>query len=398
MKHIILESLYEKIMMENLFLLLINFICNFYKYIYEELLYAKIVLILFKISYNNIFEFILFSSIIKPFQNIIILALLLVIIPVLLTVALLTLMERKTMAMIQRRRGPNIVGFFGLLQPFADGIKLLTKEFNIPARSFDYLVMITPMMSLLFTCSCFALVPFANSFTCFTTNSISMLYIMAISSLNIYSIIMAGWSSKSAYAFLGSLRAAAQFISYEVSLTLNFMGIFIISGSFNLVEIVYMQEESIPNFFVVFPIFLLFLVGVLSETNRTPYDLAEAESELVAGYGVEFSAVGFAFFFIAEYASIILYCVLIVDLFLSGIAFNLLNLLHIKNTFIFKILESFVFGFLIYCLLNIFVFIRATYARYRFDQLMKLNWKNLLILSLFLDIYVAFVLKIFINI
>jgi NADH:ubiquinone oxidoreductase subunit H len=250
----------------------------------------------------------------------IILSVILIIVPILLTVALLTLLERKTMAILQRRRGPNIVGFFGILQPFADGLKLLTKEFNIPARSFDTIVTFAPMMSLIFTCSCFSLISFASSYLFYTTNNISILYIMAISSLNIYSIIMAGWSSKSTYAFLGSLRASAQFISYEVSLTLNIMGILLISGSFNLIEISYMQEKSIPNIFIIFPIFLLYLIGILSETNRTPYDLAEAESELVAGYGVEFSAVGFAFFFIAEYASIILYCLLIINLFFSGIS------------------------------------------------------------------------------
>jgi len=289
----------------------------------------------FLVNKSFIFQYMILPSVIKTFFNLIVLSIFFVIIPVLLTVALLTLLERKTMAIIQRRRGPNISGFFGILQPFADGIKLLTKEFNIPSRSFDVIVMATPMMSLMFTCSCFSLIPFYASFLYYTTNNISMLYIMAISSLNIYSIIMAGWSSKSAYAFLGSLRASAQFISYEVSLTLNFMGIFIISGSFNLVEIVYMQEQSIPNLFIAFPIFLLFIVGVLSETNRTPYDLAEAESELVAGYGVEFSAVGFAFFFIAEYASIILYSILIINLFLSGLTWFIMS-----KFFIIKIVNS----------------------------------------------------------
>ena len=221
---------------------------------------------------------------------------LLVFLPIMVSVAVLTLVERKIMASIQRRRGPNIIGFWGLLQPFADGLKLLTKEFNIPARSFDTLILCTPMISLIFTCSCYALVPFFYSFLNFSSNYLSALFLMAISSLNIYSIIMAGWASKSVYAFLGSLRAAAQFISYEVSLTLNIMIFFLISGSFSLSDIAYNQELTLPNIIFFLPIFCLFLVGVLSETNRTPFDLAEAESELVAGYGVEFSAVGFAFF------------------------------------------------------------------------------------------------------
>ncbi len=382
-----------------------------------------------------IVEDILLNSIFKPIQNIIIISILLLIIPVLITVALLTLMERKMMATLQRRRGPNIIGFFGLLQPFADGIKLLTKEFNIPGRSYDSLVTTTPMISLLFTCSCFALIPLSSSYLYYTTNSVSALYIMAISSLNIYSIIMAGWSSKSAYAFLGSLRASAQFISYEVSLTLNIMGIFLISNSFNLVEIAYIQEQTLPNIFVLFPIFLLYLIGVLSETNRTPYDLAEAESELVAGYGVEFSAVGFAFFFIAEYASIILYCLIILNLFFAGFIYFFVEFLQkiielflpeyenarkeFNEFYVFEHMgyksyneitrkkiaydaitnkqcfESLTFSFGVFILLNFFVHIRATYARYRFDQLMKLNWKNLLILSLIFDLYIVSILLFF---
>jgi NADH:ubiquinone oxidoreductase subunit H len=272
--------------------------------------------------------YILFSNInFKTIILFLIINIIIIIVPVLISVAFLTLIERKIMAAIQRRRGPNIIGFFGILQPFADGLKLLTKEFNIPARSFDFLVVITPMLSLLFTCSCFSLIPLCYSFICYTSNNVSALYVMAISSLNIYSIIMAGWASKSAYAFLGSLRASAQFISYEVSLTLNIMGIFMISSSFDLSEILYLQELSIPNLIIVFPLFILYLVGILSETNRTPFDLAEAESELVAGYGVEFSAVGFAYFFIAEYGSIILYCILTIVLF-GGNIISLIQIIY----------------------------------------------------------------------
>lgn len=327
------------------------------------------------------------------------------IVPGLVSVAFMTLLERKVMAAVQRRRGPNIVGFFGLLQPFADALKLLTKEFNIPARSFDTIIIAAPMLSLLFTTSCFALVPFAYSYLSYSVNSVSTLYIMAISSLNIYSIIMAGWASKSAYAFLGSLRASAQFISYEVSLTLNIMAIFLVSGSFNLSEIMYIQEETISNIFILFPIFILYLVGIVSETNRTPFDLAEAESELVAGYGVEFSAVGFTFFFLAEYSSIVLYCVLTIiffgggslDYFLLPLD-SLINVLNLSNIheliFLNAIIKYFIFGIEVLIMLIFFCYVRATYARYRFDQLMKLNWKNLLLISLVLDIFLAIILYI----
>lgn len=327
------------------------------------------------------------------------------IVPGLISVAFMTLLERKIMAAVQRRRGPNIVGFFGLLQPFADALKLLTKEFNIPARSFDTIIIASPMLSLLFTTSCFALVPFAYSYLSYSVNSVSTLYIMAISSLNIYSIIMAGWASKSAYAFLGSLRASAQFISYEVSLTLNIMAIFLVSGSFNLSEIMYIQEETIPNIFILFPIFILYLVGIVSETNRTPFDLAEAESELVAGYGVEFSAVGFTFFFLAEYSSIVLYCVLTIIFFGGGLLDyfllpldGLINVLSLSNIhvliFLSAILKYFIFGIEVLIMLIFFCYVRATYARYRFDQLMKLNWKNLLLISLVLDLFLAIILYI----
>jgi NADH:ubiquinone oxidoreductase subunit H len=325
------------------------------------------------------------------------------IVPVLVSVAFMTLLERKIMAAVQRRRGPNVVGAFGLLQPFADALKLLTKEFNIPARSFDTIVIATPMLSLLFTTSCFALVPFAYSYFSYSANSVSTLYIMAISSLNVYSIIMAGWASKSAYAFLGSLRASAQFISYEVSLTLNIMAVFLVSGSFNLSEIMYIQEETVPNILVLFPIFLLYLVGIVSETNRTPFDLAEAESELVAGYGVEFSAVGFTFFFLAEYSSIVLYCILTIVFFLGGSLDlfllpidGLVSFLNISNFILVKafiaLIKYFIFGVEVLIMLAFFCYVRATYARYRFDQLMKLNWKNLLLISLALDLFLAIIL------
>jgi len=341
--------------------------------IWQKIMQYSLEFLNFLYIYLNI-EFLLYIYLSSIF---VILNALIVFLPIMISVAILTLVERKIMASIQRRRGPNIIGFWGLLQPFADGLKLLTKEFNIPARSFDLLILCTPMISLIFTCSCYAMVPFFYSFLNFSSNYLSALFLMAISSLNIYSIIMAGWASKSVYAFLGSLRAAAQFISYEVSLTLNIMILFLISGSFSLSDIAYNQEITAPNILFFVPIFYLFLVGVLSETNRTPFDLAEAESELVAGYGVEFSAVGFAFFFIAEYGSLILYCFLMLVFFFS-------SYLSVLSLF---------FGILyVVGLLQALCFIRATYARFRFDQLMKLNWKNLLIISLICAMFICFFL------
>lgn len=291
----------------------------------------------------------------------------LIIIPILLSVAFLTLLERKILALIQRRRGPNVVGFFGLLQPLSDGFKLFLKELIIPIQASQFVFLFAPFLSLFISLFCWSVVPFSYN-VIFSDISLTMLFIFALSSLNVYSIIIAGWSSNSKYAFLGCLRSAAQMISYEVSLGLLLINIFLFVGSFNLIELVYFQQ-SIWFCFPFLPIFIMYFITCLAETNRSPFDLPEAEAELVSGYNVEYSAISFAFFFIAEYSNIILMCFLVSLMFLGGWFFFFSNFIFL----VFKVL------FLLY----LFVFVRAILPRYRYDQLMQLGWKFFLPIAVF---------------
>ena len=292
----------------------------------------------------------------------------------LLAVAFFTILERKVLASIQRRRGPNFVGIFGLLQAIADALKLLSKETIIPVSSNFIIFLIAPMSTLLLSFIAWAIIPFQKSVVIADLN-LGILFLFAISSSGVYGIIMAGWSSNSKYAFLGSLRSAAQLISYEVSIGLVIMPILISSTSANLTEIVISQYEV---FYIVpfFPSFLLFFISILAETNRVPFDLPEAESELVSGYNVEYSAVGFVFFFLAEYLNIILMSCFSVILFFGG-------WLPIFSFFFFSWLPFwFWFGLKLIFMMNLFVFVRAILPRYRYDQLMSLGWKVILPASL----------------
>jgi len=306
---------------------------------------------------------------------ILILKILIIIIPVLISVAFFTLLERKIMASIQRRRGPNVVGFFGILQPFADGLKLLIKETIIPSKANKIIFIIAPILALFLSFLNWTVLPFGN-FNLYSDINIGILYIFAISSLSVYAIIMSGWSSNSRYAFLGTLRSTAQMVSYEVSIGLIMICVLICSNSLNLLNIV-KGQIYIWYILPLFPLFLLFYISALAETNRPPFDLPEAEAELVAGYFVEYSAMTFAQFFLGENINILFVCSLIVILFFGGWLF-IFNL----NFYIFFMMK-------ILLLLFSFVWVRVTFPRYRYDQLMRLGWKIFLPLSLGWVIFVS---------
>lgn len=296
---------------------------------------------------------------------------LIVIIPILLSVAIFTLFERKVIGYIQRRKGPNLVGFLGILQPMADGLKLMIKEPVIPLNSNRLMYISAPIITLLLSLVNWVLIPFDKNVVISDLN-IGILFILGISSLSVYGVIIAGWSSNSKYAFLGALRSSAQMISYEVSISIIILTLLVPVGSLNLTDIVLSQSE-IWFIFPFFPVFLLFLISSVAETNRHPFDLPEAEAELVSGYNVEYASVGFAFFFIGEYANIILMCSLNVILFLGGwLPIPFLGFLPNILSFTLKVV------FMVF----VFILIRAMLPRYRYDQLMSLGWKVFLPLSL----------------
>ena len=289
-------------------------------------------------------------------------------ISLLISIAYFTLIERKFIASVQRRRGPDIVGFWGILQPLADGLKLVIKEIIIPSFSNKGLFIFAPILTLILSLSGWAVIP--NSLDSYLFDfSLSLLFILVISALGVYGILLAGWSSNSKYALLGGLRSVSQMISYEVSISLIILPIILFSGSLNLIDIVCIQYESVWFFFPLFPIAIIFLISILAETNRTPFDLPEAEAELVAGYNVEYSAIIFAAFFLGEYGNILLMSSLFVILFLGGWNF-------------YNICPELVFSLKICFIVFLFIFIRANLPRYRFDQLMQLGWKIFLPITL----------------
>ncbi|HWX49451.1 MAG TPA: NADH-quinone oxidoreductase subunit NuoH [Roseomonas sp.] len=306
-------------------------------------------------------------------------------VPLLIGVAYLTLAERKVMAAMQMRKGPNVVGPFGLLQPFADALKMLLKETIIPSGANRGLFVFGPMLTLILALVAWAVIPVNDGWAVADIN-VGVLYLLAISSLGVYGIIIAGWASNSKYAFLGALRSAAQMVSYEVSMGLVIVTVLLCVGSLNLNEIV-VAQKTVWFFIPLFPMFIIFFVSTLAETNRPPFDLAEGESELVAGFMVEYSSMTFALFFLGEYANMILMSAMTSILFLGGWLPPLdvapFNWVPGPIWFILKI-----------CLcLFTFIWVRATFPRYRYDQLMRLGWKVFLPFSLGWLVLTAFVLK-----
>nr|YP_010480768.1 NADH dehydrogenase subunit 1 [Aspergillus leporis]UVN15579.1 NADH dehydrogenase subunit 1 [Aspergillus leporis] len=315
---------------------------------------------------------------------------LLVIVPALLSVAFVTIAERKTMASMQRRLGPNVVGYYGLLQAFADALKLLLKEYVAPTQANIILFFLGPVITLIFALLGYLTVPFGSGLF-ISDYSLGLLYMLAVSSLSTYGILLAGWSANSKYAFLGSLRSTAQLISYELILSSVILLVLLLTGSLNVITIVESQR-AVNLLFPLFPLFLVFFIGSIAETNRAPFDLAEAESELVSGFMTEHSASIFVFFFLAEYASIVLICVLNSILFLGGylsiipldLILNFLNLFFdVNNTILYDIfvhISSSPLNLAVKTAFFIFVFIwvRASFPRIRFDQLMSVCWTVLL--------------------
>lgn len=308
---------------------------------------------------------------------------LLTLIPLLIVVAFFTLAERKAMASIQRRKGPNVVGIWGFLQPFADGLKLVVKEIIIPTKANKFLFVFGPFLTLFLSFISWLAIPFEIYTRIFDLNN-SLLYILVVSSLGIYGILLSGWSSNSKYALMGALRSVSQMISYEVSISLIILPIILFSNSLNLNTIIQMQKETIWFIFPLLPIAIIFFISILAETNRAPFDLPEAEAELVAGYNVEYSAIMFAAFFLGEYTNILLMSSLFVIFFLGGGHYFVTKQLGgaFFNLAINSTLWIFVFAVKSISVTFLFIFVRANLPRFRFDQLMQLGWKIFLPLTL----------------
>jgi NADH-quinone oxidoreductase subunit H len=303
---------------------------------------------------------------------------LLIILPLLGAVAYLTLAERKVIAAMQLRKGPNVVGFFGLLQPAADGLKLLIKETIIPSGANRVVFVLAPMLTFVLSLIAWAVIPFDSGWVLADIN-VGILYLFAISSLGVYGIIMAGWASNSKYAFLGALRSAAQMVSYEVAIGFVIITVLMCVGSLNLTDVVMAQQGGgFWNWYwlPLFPMCIIFFISALAETNRHPFDLPEAEAELVSGYNVEYSAMTFALFFLGEYANMILMSGMTVILFMGG----WLPPIDIAP---FNLVPGIIwFAAKIALCLFVFLWVRATFPRYRYDQLMRLGWKVFLPFSL----------------
>nr|QWL17554.1 NADH dehydrogenase subunit 1 [Chroogomphus rutilus] len=313
---------------------------------------------------------------------------LVVLLPILLSVAFMTIIERKQLAAHQRRVGPQVVGYYGILQPFSDALKLILKETVIPSQSNKVLFYLAPISTLIFSLLGWGVIPFGQGLTLFDF-SLGIFYTLALSSLGVYGILFAGWSANSKYAFLGSLRSTAAMISYELILSSAILIIILLTGSFNFTTIIETQQAV---WFIVplLPVFIFYFIAILAETSRTPFDLQEAESELVAGFFTEHSSVPFVFFFLAEYSSIVLFSCITAILFFGG--YNFPEII-VNNTII--NLQSIILGLktCIFCFM--FVWFRATLPRLRYDQLIDLCWVNILPVAVAFIIFVPSILVAF---
>ncbi len=310
---------------------------------------------------------------------------LLVVLPLIVSMAMLTLMERKVIAAMQLRKGPNVTGPFGLTQPFADGFKLILKETIFPTHANKFLFILAPMLTFLLAMIGWAVIPISPHWVIANIN-VGILYLFAVSSLSVYGIIIAGWASNSKYAFLGAIRSAAQMVSYEVSIGFVIVTVLLTVGSLNLTDIVMKQAGGVAHWHiasVLFPMAIIFFISALAETNRHPFDLPEAEAELVSGYNIEYSSMSFGLFFLGEYINMITMSAMTTVLFLGGwwppFDCALCNWIPGLVWFVLKIL----------LMLFLFIWVRATLPRYRYDQLMRLGWKVFLPFSLIWVILVA---------
>jgi NADH-quinone oxidoreductase subunit H len=303
------------------------------------------------------------------------------IVPVIIAVAFFTLAERKVLASIHRREGPNVTGFWGLLQPFADAIKLILKEIIIPTKAYTFIFLLAPCLSLFLSLIVWVIIPF-NFSNVIADLNLGILFWLAISSLNVYSVILAGWSSNSKYAVLGGLRSVSQMISYEISLSLCVLPVILCANSLNLTDIIYLQKNT-WYIFPLLPIAVIFFISMLAETNRAPFDLPEAEAELVAGFFVEYSGITFAMFFLGEYSNMLIMCSLFTIFFLGGWwPFFGLNVFSYEFWFVLKI-----------CIMAfLYIIVRGAFPRFRYDQLMFMCWKVFLPFSFSYLLFVSSIL------
>ena len=307
-----------------------------------------------------------------------------IVIPLMVSVAYLTYFERRVIGFMQGRLGPNRVGYFGLLQPIADALKLMFKEIINPTKSNNFLFLLAPILTIAPAFAAWAVIPFNAELVLSDINA-GLLYVLAMTSIAVYGVIIAGWASNSKYAFLGSLRSAAQIVSYEIAMGFTLVGVLMCANSLNLGEIVMGQSGGISQWYIwpLFPLFIIYFISAVAETNRAPFDVAEGESEIVAGFHVEYSGMAFAVFFLAEYANMILVSMLAALMFLGG---WLSPFDFFPDSIVWLLLK-------VAFLLFFFLWFRATFPRYRYDQIMRLGWKIFIPITIFWIIFVGFMMQ-----